>query len=87
MIREKVTVIDKIGFHARTASLFAKNASTFTSDIRIAFREKEVNAKSMLKIMTLGVKCNDEIEIIAEGEDEQKAIDSLTSLIKINFNI
>lgn len=87
MIREKVIVIDKIGFHARTASLFAKNASTFTSDIKIAFKEKEVNAKSMLKIMTLGVKCNDTIEIIAEGEDEQKAMETMTSLVKINFNI
>lgn len=87
MTKENVTVKDKIGFHARTASLFAKKAGAFSSDVKIAFKDKEVNAKSMLKIMSLGVKFNDIIEIMAEGDDEQHAIETLTKLVKDNFNI
>ncbi len=87
MIKEKVVVIDKIGFHARTAALFAKEATTFSAMIKIEFNNKSVNGKSMLAIMTLGVKSNDSIEIIADGADEKEAIASLVKLIQNNFNL
>ena len=61
MISFLINIEDEIGFHARTASLFAKKASKFKSEIFIEFNRKKVNAKSTLSIMTLGVKSNDEI--------------------------
>jgi phosphotransferase system HPr (HPr) family protein len=87
MIKEQVVVIDKIGFHARTAALFAKEAATFSAMIKIEFNNKSVNGKSMLAIMTLGVKSNDRIEITADGSDEQATIASLVKLIQNNFNL
>ncbi len=86
MISNQVTMIDKIGFHARTAAIFAKQAATFSSAINIEFNNKFVNGKSMLAIMTLGVKCNDTIEIKIDGEDEEIAMKSLSELVKNNFN-
>jgi len=80
-----ITVTDEIGFHARTASLFAKKAGGFVSNIQVSFNNKNVNGKSMLAIMSLGVKSNDSVEISANGEDEKKALAALTDLIQNNF--
>ena len=77
---------DKIGFHARTASIFSKNASEFKSIINIEFKGKKVNGKSMLSIMSLGVKTADSVIISCEGEDEDVSINHLKNLINNNFN-
>jgi len=86
MTKEMVTVTDEIGFHARTASLFAKKAGGFESTIQVSFNGKTVNGKSMLAIMTLGVKSNASVEISAEGDDEKEALHALTDFVKNNFN-
>ena len=86
MISQQLTMIDQIGFHARTASMFAKQSASFSSAIKIEFNNKSVNGKSMLAIMTLGVKFNDIIELKIEGEDEIDAMRSLSALIQNNFN-
>lgn len=86
MVKDTVTVTDKIGFHARTASLFAKKAGRFNSAIQVSYNGKIVNGKSMLAIMTLGVKSNAAVEISAEGDDEKEALQALTDMVKNNFN-
>ncbi|MAC62302.1 MAG: PTS sugar transporter subunit IIA [Flavobacteriaceae bacterium] len=86
MISLAINIKDEIGFHARTASLFAKKASKFESEIFIEFKGKKVNAKSTLSIMTLGVKSNDEIVLITNGNDEKEAHNALISYIENNFN-
>ena len=85
MISFSINIEDEIGFHARTASLFAKKASTFNSDIFVEFNGKKVSAKSTLSLMTLGVKSRDQIVLIAEGSDEKEAHEALVSYIKNNF--
>lgn len=85
MISQAINIKDEIGFHARTASLFAKKASKFESDIFIGFKGKRVNAKSTLSIMTLGVKSNDEIVLMTNGNDEKEAHITLISYIENNF--
>lgn len=86
MTKDLVTVTDEIGFHARTASLFAKKAGGFESTIQVSFNGKTVNGKSMLAIMTLGVKNNASVEISADGADESAALEALLELVKNNFN-
>ena len=86
MTKDTVTVTDEIGFHARTASLFAKKAGGFNSDVQVSFNGKTVNGKSMLAIMTLGVKSNALVEISADGTDESIALKALIELVKNNFN-
>ena len=85
MIRTSIKIEDKIGFHARTASIFAKKASEFKSEIFVKFKEKKVNAKSTLSLMTLGVKSLDDIELTVEGSDEVHANQELVDLVKSNF--
>ena len=85
MIRTSIKIEDKIGFHARTASIFAKKASEFKSEIFVKFKEKKVNAKSTLSLMTLGVKSLDDIELTIEGTDEVHANQTLVDLVKSNF--
>lgn len=85
MIRTSIKIEDKIGFHARTASIFAKKASEFKSEIFVKFKEKKVNAKSTLSLMTLGVKSLDDIELTIEGTDEVHANQALVDLVKSNF--
>ena len=82
----KIQINDKIGFHARTASIFSKNSSKFKSVINIEFKGKKVNGKSMLSIMSLGVKTGDSVILSCEGEDEEASINHLKNLINNNFN-
>ena len=85
MISSPIRINDEIGFHARTAALFAKKASTFSANIFVEFNGKKVNAKSTLSLMTLGVKSKDEIILTAEGIDEKEAHKALITIIETNF--
>ena len=91
MKEEKVVVDNKVGLHARPASLFVQEAAKYTSDINVHCQDPETkedrnaNAKSILGILTLGVFQGTEITITANGEDEQEAVDGLVALVKANF--
>ncbi|WP_273568571.1 HPr family phosphocarrier protein [Maribacter halichondriae] len=86
MVKNTVTVTDEIGFHARTASLFAKKAGSFASTVQVTYNDKTINGKSMLAIMTLGVKSNATVEVSADGEDESEALQALIEFVQNNFN-
>ncbi|KXS47714.1 MULTISPECIES: HPr family phosphocarrier protein [Halanaerobium] len=79
---KKVTITNETGLHARPASQFVKKADKFKSKIEIVFGEKEVNAKSIMGVMSLGISQGTEIILKAEGEDEEEAINKLESFIK-----
>ena len=74
MKKEKVVLKNETGLHARPAGELAKLASAFKSNINLNVDGKTVNAKSILGIMSLGIKANTEIEIECDGEDEQTAM-------------
>jgi phosphotransferase system HPr (HPr) family protein len=87
--RTNLKVVHEVGLHARPASLFVKTASSFQSDIEISNvtgGKGPVDAKSVLLVLTLGVEQDCEIEITANGPDEQEAIAALTELIQSNFD-
>jgi phosphocarrier protein HPr len=77
----ETTVGPQEGLHARPAAQFVKVAKQFSSDIVVVTGDREANAKSSLKIMTLGARKGDNITIHAEGEDAQEAVDALAELI------
>lgn len=85
MIRCDVTVTNKTGLHARPAGEFAKAASAFKSDIIIEFKDKKLNAKSILNIMAAGINCGSTIGIAAEGIDEKEAVKKLVELLETKF--
>jgi phosphocarrier protein len=73
---------DEIGIHARPAGMLAKTAKPFASKITVTAHGKTVDATKLMALMTLGAKCNDELIIAAEGEDEAKAIDALKDFVE-----
>ena len=85
MIRQKVTLKNETGLHARPASELVKLSNKFKSNIELEGGEKKASAKSILGIMSLGIKVNTEIEIICDGEDEQTAMNEIIEAFNNNF--
>jgi len=82
MIKEVAKVNIPLGLHARAASLFVKEANKYISEVFVCKNEKKYNAKSIMGILSLGAKNSDEIEIIANGEDEKTAVLVLKNLLE-----
>jgi len=88
MITQKLLVTNQVGLHARPASLFVKTAAGFHAVIQVRNVSRAtgwVNAKSILRVLGLGVEQSHEIEISAEGEDAQEALSALAALVHSNF--
>lgn len=85
MTSQTVQIINKIGLHARPASMLVTTAGKFESDITIINGERSAIAKSMINLLALRVKMNDIITIQADGDDEQEAIAALVALINSKF--
>jgi phosphocarrier protein HPr len=85
MISENITIINKLGLHARAASKLVCKASGFESDVFIDKQGNRVNAKSIMGVMMLAVGKGTEIEIIAHGSDEKQALDTLEALVLDRF--
>ncbi len=88
MLTQKLLVRNKVGLHARPASLFVKTAAGFHAVVQVrnvARATGWVNAKSILRVLSLGAEQNHEIEISAEGEDAQEALAALAALVQSNF--
>lgn len=82
MYSQKVIITNPTGLHARPASLFVKTANKFNSKITLKKQDKEVDAKSIIGLLSLGVSKGSEVTIMAEGEDEKTAVDALIDLVK-----
>lgn len=81
----KVTIINKLGLHARASAVLVRLASQFKSEILLCANQQEANAKSILGVMALAAGPGSDLSIIAEGEDAELAIDELVTLIKDRF--
>ena len=86
VVETSLVITNKVGLHARPASLLVQTAAQFQSKIRVQFDDKTANAKSMLGVMKLGASKGDTIVVRAEGEDAEQAIAALTDLVRHNFN-
>jgi phosphocarrier protein HPr len=80
-----LTVRHKVGLHARPAALFVQTAKKFKSEVLVTKDSRQVNAKSILHILTLGAGQGAVVTIRAEGEDEAEAIAALKQLVDDNF--
>ena len=79
------TITDELGIHARPAGMLVKEASEFASKIMIASPKKEVDAKRIMGVMSLGVKKGDTVKLTIEGEDEDAAASALKSFLSANL--
>lgn len=83
MAAEKtVTITDATGVHARPATVLVNKAGNFASDVTVEYNGKSVNLKSIMGVMSLGIPKGAELKFIAEGSDEQEAIDAIFAVIK-----
>lgn len=78
-------VTDPVGIHARPAGLLVKKASEFQSEIKISKGEKSADAKKIFGIMSLAVKCGDEVKISVCGDDEDFASRELAEFFRENL--
>ena len=85
MFTKELTIKNEVGLHARPATYFIQKANEFKSGIWVEKEERRVNAKSLLGVLSLGIMQGTTITLIADGSDEQAAVDSLSTLVENNF--
>ena len=85
MYVKDVLVQNQVGLHARPATFFIQKANEFKSSIWVEKEERRVNAKSRLGVLSLGIVGGTNIRIIADGVDEEAAVDGLVSLVQSGF--
>ena len=86
MFVREVMVQNQVGLHARPATFFIQKANEFKSSIWIEKEERRVNAKSLLGILSLGIVVGTSIKIIADGADEEVAVEALVDLVTNGFS-
>ena len=84
-MEKAVTIINKLGLHARAAAKFVTLASKFAADVRVRKEGREVSGKSIMGVMMLAAAKGSTITLIAEGDDAQQALDELEALIADHF--
>lgn len=85
MVKKDVTITNNIGLHARPATFFIQKANTFKSSIWIEKDDRRVNAKSLLGVLSMGIAKGMTVTVIADGQDETRAVDGLVALIETGF--
>ena len=86
MFMKNVTVNNKVGLHARPATFFIQKANEFKSTIWVEKDGRRVNAKSLLGVLSLGIAQDTNINVIADGADEELAVNSLVELVESGLN-
>lgn len=86
MIEKVYTVSNRLGLHARPASMFVKTTSRFTSHVKIVRDDQEIDGKSIMGILMLAAGPGTELKIVAEGSDEKDVITALDDLFHRRFD-
>jgi phosphocarrier protein HPr len=77
---------NRLGIHARPASLFVKIASRYDAEVMVQKGDSKVSGKSIMGLMTLAASCGTLLRVTAEGEDAEDVLDELTDLIENKFD-
>ena len=85
MISREVTIQNSVGLHARPATFFIQKANSYKSSIWVEKDDRRVNAKSLLGVLSLGIVKDMSVTLIADGADENEAIEGLVELIATGF--
>ena len=78
-------ITDKVGIHARPAGMLVKEAKKYASSITIVKGEKKADARKLMVLMGLGVKCGEEVTVEVEGADEEVAAAAMETFFKENL--
>lgn len=85
MIRQQLTIQNKLGLHTRAAAKLVDLAKKFESRIELVYRDRVVDCKSIMGVITLGAQKDNVLDIIITGADEQQALAAITKLINDKF--
>jgi phosphocarrier protein len=85
VVRRSVTVVNRLGLHARAAARFVTLASQFDSEILVTRDNRQVNGKSIMGVMMLAAAQGTSLEIMASGRDEVDAVEKLAALVQQRF--
>ncbi len=86
MFVKDVVVQNQVGLHARPATFFIQKANEYKSSIWVEKEERRVNAKSLLGVLSLGIVGGTTVKVIADGPDEEEAVEGLISLVATCFS-
>ncbi len=86
MATSNITIINKLGLHARAAAKLVKLCATFDCDIDIEKAGQRVNCKSIMGVMMLAASCGSTVTVSATGYDADKAIEAITDLFNRRFD-
>lgn len=84
MVSQTIIIKNAEGLHARPATEIAKSATKYTSTVELDVMGNKFNAKSVLNIMSAGIKNSTQIQIICDGVDEEKALEEVLQTFKEN---
>ena len=85
MQRSEVTIVNKLGLHARASAKLTRLAASYPCEVWMARGERRINAKSIMGVMMLAAGIGTQVTIETEGEQEQQAMDALRALIEDRF--
>ena len=85
MLQKEFLIINKLGLHARASALFVKTSSRFSSDVKLARDDVEVNGKSIMGIMMLAAAKGTRVRLSVDGDDEAEAMAAIGALITDGF--
>lgn len=78
----KAVVVDPVGLHARPATVAVNAANKFKSEVKVAYKDRAVNMKSIMGVMSLGIPTQSEITVTCNGEDEDVAVVTIEEILK-----
>ncbi|WP_027016420.1 HPr family phosphocarrier protein [Comamonas composti] len=85
MIKTPITIINKLGLHARASAKLTKLAGSFPCEVWMSRGERRINAKSIMGVMMLAAGMGAEVVLETDGPEEQAAMDALVALINDKF--
>ncbi len=85
MITKNLTILNKLGIHARPAAQFVRVSSRFQCDVTVEKDDEAVDGKSIMGLMMLAVGCGADIKVITDGPDEAEAMAALEELVNKKF--
>ena len=85
MVEQMITIQNRAGIHARPSALLVQTAKDFDASIYLEKGSDRINGKSIMGILTLGASYGSEIKVIAEGPDEQAALEAMVKLFDKKF--
>ena len=85
-LEKELTIVNRLGLHARPAAMFVRIASRHRSEIWVSKEGEEVNGKSIMGLMMLAAGQGSTLRIRCDGPDADKALEELEALIKAGFN-